>query len=214
MVHRCSVRITRSASAAYHLSATHRAIYRHEASALLKGSRQVGAMVMVSERALMVVMPLMSLRSSVKNGTRPQRASINSRSPDSQLCRMIGWCVVGAPYSTHPAAADQQAEGFARNCSARFCLSLLRTYRAHMSLSSDSTVGVERSGHYASAVKGMVSPPPSIKPRDVSNETRRSPSEVSSVALPANGVPLRSLATALSPGPADAVAERPLPKLD
>ncbi len=59
----------------------------------LNGSRHVGALVIVSERALMVDSPLMSFRSFVKNGTRPQRARISSRSPVS---RMIGWCVVGA----------------------------------------------------------------------------------------------------------------------
>ncbi len=41
----------------------------------LNGSRQVGALVIVSERALIVDRPLMSFRSFVKNGTRPQRAS-------------------------------------------------------------------------------------------------------------------------------------------
>ena len=62
----------------------------------LNGSRQVGALVIDSARALMVDRPLMSLSSFVKNGTRPQRASTISRSPDFLLCRMMGWCVVGA----------------------------------------------------------------------------------------------------------------------
>ena len=60
------------------------------------GSRQVGALVIDSARALIVDRPLMSLNSLVKNGTSPQRASTCSRSPDSLLCRMIGWKVVGA----------------------------------------------------------------------------------------------------------------------
>jgi hypothetical protein len=62
----------------------------------LNGSRQVGAFVIVSARALIVDSPLMSLISFMKNGTNPQQASTNSLSLDSLLSRMIGWYVVGA----------------------------------------------------------------------------------------------------------------------
>ena len=60
------------------------------------GSRQVGALVIDSARALSVDRPLMSHNSLVKNGTTPQRASTSSRSPDSLLYRMTVWKVVGA----------------------------------------------------------------------------------------------------------------------
>ncbi len=45
---------------------------------------------MVSARALMVDSPLISFRSFVKNGTRPQRAKMTLRSPVSLLWRMMG----------------------------------------------------------------------------------------------------------------------------
>ncbi len=56
----------------------------------LKGSRHVGALVIVSALALIVERPLTSFRSFVKNGTSHQRAKIISRSPVSRLCRMMG----------------------------------------------------------------------------------------------------------------------------
>jgi len=48
----------------------------------------------------------MSLNSFVKKGTRPQRASTISRSPDSLLCRMMGWCVVGELNAYIPSLAS------------------------------------------------------------------------------------------------------------
>ncbi len=49
------------------------------------GSRHVREVAIVSARALMVDSPLISFKSLVKNGTRPQRARMSSRSPVSLL---------------------------------------------------------------------------------------------------------------------------------
>lgn len=53
----------------------------------LNGSRQVGALVMLSERALMVDSHLMSFGSSVKCGARLQRARISSLGSLSLACK-------------------------------------------------------------------------------------------------------------------------------